>query len=171
MMKRSAPWYLKNRRLLFTVGVVVLISLIVGMIGYIQRSSSPFPQSMARAITFVVYYPAKTWQTDTAHATFTNGVVNFTTRGTTATISITEQATPAVFNDIPQYYPALLTKLNQYENFGTINGTVYLTKPTELAGRQSAVLNNNGTLLFARPNHNMNVDDWRRFFNSMSTIR
>lgn len=80
---------------------------------------------------------------------------------------ITQQPTPDTFTDIPQYYDKLVEAMGQYKQFDSLNGKVTLTKPTELKGGQTAVLNQNGTLMFVRPNKDLNDDDWRRFFNSL----
>ena len=143
-----------------------------GAFGFLlTRSNPPFPSSIAKQVSFVTYVPAHDWSADTAHATYNAGVLLFTAQRTNVTLSLSEQATPSVFGDVPQYYSALLGKMNQYDSFGTANGTVYLTKPTELNGLQTAVLNNDGTLVFVRPNHAMSADQWRQFFNTLRLIK
>lgn len=90
---------------------------------------------------------------------------------TNTQLTITQQATPSVFSDVPQYFPTLITRLNEYSSFGSIYGTVHLTKPKELNGQQQAVLNTSGTLMFVHPSHNLSDDTWRRFFNGLQVVK
>jgi hypothetical protein len=150
--------------------VVVVLVLAVALL-LTHKQASPLPKTVTSRISFVVYYPSKEWQTASAQATYANSILRFTSERFGVQLSFSEQATPQVFNDVPQYYPSLLSKLNQYANLGTANGTVYLTKPKELQGGQTAVLNNSGTLLFVRPSQNMSSDEWRRLFNTMHVLK
>ena len=161
----------QQKRLLF-VCIAVAILLVAPSWFFIERRAhSPFPADVTKKVSFVVYYPDKTWQINGAKATYANGALFFVATKEDVTVSFNEQATPQVFNDVSQYYPTLLTRLKEYASFGTANGMVNLTRPAELNGGQTAVLNNDGTLVFVRPNHDLDVDQWRQLFNRLQTIK
>jgi len=82
-------------------------------------------------------------------------------------IDISEQATPEAFVDVPQAYDKLIASLVEYKSFGSPQGTVSLTHPKELHGAQSAVMNGKGTLLFARPNKDLDDASWQRLFSKL----
>jgi hypothetical protein len=67
------------------------------------------------------------------------------------TILISQQPTPEQFIDIPAAYKKVTDQMNTYKTFESANGTVFLTTPAQMKGRQAAVLNAKGTLLFANP--------------------
>ena len=82
-------------------------------------------------------------------------------------IVISQQPTPESFTDIPQVYNKLTDSMNNYLSFDVNMGTVHLTRPKELQGKQVAVFNAKGTLLFAKPDKNLSDDEWKRFFNQL----
>jgi hypothetical protein len=75
-----------------------------------------------------------------------------------------EQPTPDSFNDAPQIYDKVLERMNDYSKFDVVAGTVHLTRPSDLGGKQAAVMNTKGTLLFAKPDRDLSTDQWRRLF-------
>lgn len=79
-------------------------------------------------------------------------------------IVVSEQPTPQTFTDIPAAFQKVLDGMNDYADFGTNVGTVHLTNPPQLHGGQAAVLNTDGTLLFAKPATSLSQDEWRHFF-------
>jgi hypothetical protein len=81
-------------------------------------------------------------------------------------VTVSEQASPESFTDVPQAYQKVVDGMNDYSDFDTGIGTVHLTRPASLHGKQAAVLNAKGTLMFAKPDHDLSIDRWRRFFNS-----
>lgn len=165
------PHKLRLRLILLTLSIG--LAIIGGWLFIVNRrdASQLLPATIRRQLSFVVYLPGKGWDTSALSVGYAGGVLSYRTTQAGAALTVTQQTTPGVFNDVPQYYPNLVNKLNEYSSFGTANGTVYLTKPKELNGQQQAILNNNGTLLFAHPNHNLSDDVWRRFFNGLSAIK
>ena len=170
-MKHSARW----QKVLFTklrVGILfATVAVVTVLFVILHHSSSPLPNAIAKQVAYVTYYPGKQWQTSLQQATYTAGVLRFTSTQNNVSLSFSEQATPPVFTDVPQYYPSLLGKLNQYSSFGSVAGTVYLTKPAELKGGQTAVANTDGTLVFVRPNKDLSTTEWQRLFNNLQTIK
>jgi hypothetical protein len=82
-----------------------------------------------------------------------------------------EQPSPDTFTDLPQAYDKVLANMNEYSKFETDTGTVHLTKPTDLKGKQAAVLNTKGTLMFVKPSSNLTDDQWRTFFKNLQVIK
>jgi hypothetical protein len=154
--------------LLTILGAVILFSVVIA----VMHKESPLPKSIQKQVGFMVFYPGDSWQVNANAITYDTSAktLTMTAIANQNRLTITEQETPAQFNDIPQYYPALLDKLQQYDSFGTVNGTVYLTHPKELNGGTEAVLNHNGTLMFVFPNKAMNSQGWHQFFNSLHAI-
>ena len=79
-------------------------------------------------------------------------------------IILTQQPTPEVFGDVPQQYSKMLALLNQYKEVKSEFGTIALTRPKELNGGQSAVVNRPGTLIFAKPSRDLTEEEWQTFF-------
>lgn len=86
-------------------------------------------------------------------------------------ISFTEQATPKNFSSNPAEYKKLVDSLNPYGKFESKNGTYYLLKPTQLKGGQSAVINSQGTLLFALPGDTLTQAQWQAIFDDLRYYR
>ncbi len=162
----------RTARLLVATGAILLICVGSATAWVMTHREAPLlPPRITEQASFVMYVPGSDWQTDAEEATIRNGVLTLHASRGNDSLIITQQAIPEVFDDVPQYYPQLISRLNKYASFGTVNGTVYLTKPKELNGQQQAVLSNNGTLLFAHPSHNLDSDSWRRFFNSLIIVK
>jgi hypothetical protein len=83
---------------------------------------------------------------------------------------ISEQPTPDSFTDIPQVYQKVLNSWKEYKNFSAPLGTVYLTRPGDQGGKQVAVLNAKGTLMFVKPDKDLTEDQWRQYFKSIEVI-
>lgn len=79
---------------------------------------------------------------------------------------MSEQPTPGSFTDAPPAYQKILDTMNDYSDFDTAVGTVHLTRPETLHGKQAAVLNAKGTLLFVKPGSDLSSDQWRQIFKS-----
>ena len=168
MVGKKLKWYL--------IGIACLLCLmVIGSFTFWQvrehRSAPLVPANISQKVNFIIYYPGSSWQTKTSLMTNPDLVLTLNATQADQQFTVTEQATPEVFNDVPQYYSTLLARLNQYGSFGTLNGTVYLTLPKELNGDQQAVLNNNGTLVFAHANHKLTNDKWQRFFNDLQPLK
>ncbi len=155
------------------VAIVLAIGLVVLVISIKDQSGSPLPSPIAKQVSFVVYIPAAPLQVAPSDYSYNpqSGVLSFTAHSTDNAITFNEQAAPSQFNDIPQFYPTLLTKLNQFKSIGTANGTVNLVRPTELKGKEEAVVFTSGTLVFVSPAKPLSTDSWRTLFNTMQVIK
>ena len=153
-----------------TAGLMLVV--LIGVVAVVRHSQSPLPKSIAKQVDFTTYYPSKEWKVAASDITYDSKaeVLAYRIKKGDNTIAMNQQPTPTQFTDIPQYYPTLLIKLHEYESVGTTNGTVHLTRPQELNGKTSAVLSNEGTLVFAQSNTTMSSKDWRQFFNALKTV-
>jgi hypothetical protein len=156
------------------LAVAALAAIVIGTILYFH-AQQPIPSNIKKQVDFLVFLPQgdESFRTDRKSFKYDANLkvmsVVISSFGIKNTIS--EQASPDAFNDIPGYYDKLTEKLNSYANFGTDLGTVYLTRPDELKGKQSAIMSTKGTLMFASPGKDLTNDQWRRFFNSLSVIK
>jgi hypothetical protein len=81
-------------------------------------------------------------------------------------VIVSEQPTPESFTDVPAVYAKVLDGMTDYDDFDVNVGTVHLTTPPQLNGKQAAVLNTKGTLLFAKPSRSLTNSQWQQFFTS-----
>lgn len=155
--------------LVVIAGAAITASLII----FNVFRGSPLPDNIAKNVDYVVFIPDDPWTFDKNSMTFNDKakVLSITATNGNSKLSISQQLTPAQFIDVPQYFPTLLQKLGQYDSFGTSKGTVYLTHPQEFAGKTQAVLNENGTLLFAAPSNELTPKEWREFFNNLQIVK
>lgn len=141
-----------------------------------NKNNEVIPIAIQQRIAFQIFAPNSsntTWTISNKQVSYNSqqGILSITVTTQRNTLIMDEQQTPQIFTNIPQYYPALLSKLNQYGQFTIGLGTVTLTKPTELHGEQTAVLNSGGTLIFVRPTHNLSISEWTDYFNSLIVLR
>lgn len=159
------------------IAIVSIVALVV-VIGFVLAIvlAPIMPPSIKKQLSFIVLYPSgngftidrSSWKYDSSLGLLTY-IVTYSSNDTKITVS--EQSSPPEFSEVPGTLDTLTTKLNTYSDFDTLDGHVYLTHPTELKGNQSALMNTEGTLMFAKPDKNLGDDDWRRFFNSLDTIK
>lgn len=167
---------MSRRRLLAGVAVVGLLGgLAFAGWQWLNRPPSQY-QRLIKETNFSFYYPSDEeaeWVIDEDSMSFDREnqvlILNFH-RGTTKLV-LTQQAEPGSFVDIPTLYPKLLDKLHQYAEFQTAIGRVTLTRPEELKGKQSAVANLRGTLIFGNPDADLSETDWKAFFGSLESVR
>ena len=151
------------------LAVTVLIAVVST---HSLRSPNVLSANITKQISYGVYYPKDQNQlaVDPESIVYNPkaAVLSFTARlADNKLLNINQQATPQSFVDIPQAYDKLISSLQPYASFESLNGRVSLTHPKELKGSQSAVLNAKGTLLFARSNAELTENQWKQVFNSL----
>lgn len=156
-----------------TAFTAVLIGAVVGIPAIMLATNKPgLPEDMLSKADFVVYeVPDCKLKPNSWSFNDQNRVLSYSCNYDGIDITLNQQATPEAFNDIPDYYPALLEKLNKITTLSTKAGDVHLTQPIELKGKQTAVNNHDGTLIFVQPVSNLDESRWRRIFNSLESIR
>lgn len=165
----------RARMLTRSLVVVLIIALITGGAVVMTMLLTPkplLPKNIASQVSFGIFYPQgnevlNVSQKSIAYDAKTSLLTYSSRLATGSTVSFSEQSTPSSFVDVPSVYTKLISNLQEYASFDSLNGTVYLTKPKELHGQQAAVLNNRGTLIFARTTTDLSVDRWRAIFNSL----
>lgn len=163
--------------LLSVLGFAIVASAVIGFKAF-QKSDSAqnIPVDIKQKISYVIFHPESITSLTVDNTSFkfddTSEVVSFVTKYSSADITIAEQATPENFVDIPQAYDKLIETLNPYTAFNSFHGTVHLTKPKELKGQQSAIMNSKGTLMFANvTSGSLTEAEWKKLFNNLEVIR
>lgn len=165
-MKRL--WWLKWVYAGVVTAGVITVAVLLAM------PKTPLPKEIQRKAASTLLMPQSrdvVIQRDTAKFDSSLRLLSFSVvaYGTQAVIS--EQPTPESFVDIPQVYDKVVEQMQEYTKFEVDVGTVHLTRPVDLKGKQAAVLNTKGTLMFVKPDHDLSEADWRRFFNSVAVVK
>jgi hypothetical protein len=166
-----------KKAILIGLSIAVLGVVIIGIAAN-MRHSGPVSATVLKKITFRAFAAPPTgkndqWHTEPNRTTFndTEGVLTLHLSRQKHQVILNQQATPQIFSDVPEQYGRMLNSLNQYSEFSTSFGTITLTHPKELQGKQSAVANVGGTLIFAEPDSNLSEAEWRDFFGSLEMVR
>jgi len=134
----------------------------------------PIPGPIKRQLTSTLILPnTSRYPVDRATTKYDAKIKQLTFNSTAFSqdVVVSEQPTPDSFTDVPQVYQKVLESMSDFADFDTGIGTVHLTRPANLGGKQAAVLNAKGTLLFAKPSSDLTEDQWRQFFNSVDVSR
>jgi hypothetical protein len=164
-----------NKPVWWLTGGAIAVGLVLVVLLVALRPRSPLPSDIQKQLDFVVLYPAKAtgYVIDPATVAYSAStqVVTFSAAVSGTKLVFSEQATPSVFSDAPGYFAKLTEKLHDYDDFDSTLGHVALTRPDELHGGQSAVMNSSGTLMFIHPNHDLSADAWRKLFNGLQVSK
>lgn len=166
---------MKKMTLVF-LACLVLILAGIGVWVY-SNGDNQLPREITRQVTFDIYYPDNIKQNpvskDSAQYNPETKVFSYTTVVAGNKVTINQQDEPEIFNEADvqvSLYQKLLEKMRQYKEIETNLGTVTLTRPEELKGKQAAVLNAGGTLLFAEPESDLADNQWQQFFDSLVSL-
>jgi len=169
----------KRRAAVFVIGGLFAIALVVfGGLWIYQNAHKPLiSKDITSQVNYTLYVPpprgANKFLLDKTTIEYdkTERKVAMTARSADNKITFTVQPQPDAFTDVPGFYAKLLNTLNPYKELSTSIGTVTLTRPQELNGGQTAVVNPNGTLIFAHPDKDISDQDWQEFFNNLKVIK
>lgn len=157
--------------------IVFVISLsVIFFIVFFNQSKSVLPEDIQKKANFNIYALDKddkifTIDKKSINYDGKNNILLFTINGGGINTVITQQATPESFSVVQGGYQKLLESMRQYKEVKTRLGTVTLTKPEELRDQQIVVANPPGTLIFARPDKQLN-DSWiQQLFDSLMLLR
>jgi hypothetical protein len=155
-----------NKRLWWLISGVVVFGMVI-IIALLLAPKNPIPGPIRKQLTTTLLVPNGSAVVDRLSATYNSKekllIYSVAFAGTKLVVS--EQPTPESFVDVPQVYLKVLEGLNNYQSFDVNVGTVHLTQPKELQGKQAAILNTKGTLMFVKPAKNLTDDQWRQYFN------
>lgn len=149
------------------IGLLVIIVMLLG-------PKPPVPAEIKRAVTSTLLVPKardvavnrESMKYDSQLTLLTYSAIAY---GVKTVVS--QQPTPESFIDIPQVYDKVVASMNEYKKFDTDSGTVHLTRPKDLGGKQAAVMNTKGTLMFVKPERDLSEDQWRKLFNNLEIIK
>lgn len=149
------------------VGLVVIVVMLLG-------PKPPVPAEIKRAVTSTILVPQARNVTVARESMKYDPQLKLLTYSAVAygikTI-VSQQPTPESFIDIPQVYDKVVASMNEYKKFDTDSGTVHLTRPKDLGGKQAAVMNAKGTLTFVKPERDLSEDQWRKLFNNLAVVK
>lgn len=164
-----------TRRLRVIIGVVVSVGivLIVGL--WLFPDKPPIPGPIKAKLTSTLLVPrGGDYQVKRESAKYDPKLKVLTyevaINGVGSAV-VSEQPTPDSFIDIPQVYDKVVANMNEYGTFDSDIGTVHLTRPKDLGGKQAAVMNAKGTLMFVKPERDLSDDQWRKLFNGLEVVR
>lgn len=147
-------------------------SVVIGVM--LIAPKPPVPAEVKRAVTSTLMVP-QVRDVDVARESMKYDgslkLLTYTVSAYGVKTVVSEQPTPENFIDIPQVYDKVVEGMNEYSKFDTDSGTVHLTRPKELNGKQTAVMNAKGTLMFVKPEKDLSDDQWRKFFGSLEVIK
>lgn len=149
------------------VGLIAVVTLLVLPKPFLPKTvTQPFPATvLAPALADVQL------DRDSAKYDAPTKLLSYILTYQGAKVVVSEQPTPESFSEIPQVYDKVLENMHEYSKFEVDAGVVHLTRPPDLGGRQAAVLNAKGTLLFAKASQDLGDDDWRRFFKGLVVVQ
>lgn len=157
------------------VGFLAFSALAVHIV-IVSRLNPVMPPGVRDQAKFVVYYPVKNGAIKIDKSTFKydkgNELLSYIGyTGSKNKLIISEQPTPDALIDGQPAYDLLISRLQGYSSFNSINGKVSLTRPKEFRGTSFAVMNAKGTLFFIRPAKNLPDKDWQHIFNSLEVLK
>ena len=167
MLSSMKKWYLIGLGSFVAVGGLIIVGLLLGQ-------KPPIPRPIKQQVTSTILAPkSSSFATDRESVKYSPNLklLTFNVQTDTIKVVVSEQPTPENFIDIPQVYDKVVEGMGEYQKFDTAVGTVHLTRPKELKGKQAAVLDTKGTLMFAKPEKDLSDDQWRKFFNSLDIVR
>ena len=157
-----------------TIGILIVGGLVIAGL-LLFPGKQPIPGSIKSQLSSTLLAPTAAGYTgshDTAKYDSSHKLLAFkVTIPGGHSVTVSESPSPSQFTDITGYFNQFINDLGEYENFGTVNGTVYLTHPKNAPQTQVAVLNTDGTLMFVKPDNNISDDQWHAFFNAIQAIR
>ncbi len=154
--------------------MILVVVAIAATLYYFLRTQQVIPVSIKTQLTSPLLMP-----TDKTVAAIDQGSVKYDSKIKVLTYDVqldgikvvmSQQPTPESFIDVPDVYTKVLEGMNEYQKFELAIGVIHLTRPPDLKGKQSAVLNSKGTLLFASPEEDLTEDQWRRFFKDVQLV-
>ena len=161
-----------NRRYWYIIGSLATVGLVVVAVLYFGPKP-PIPGPIRRQLTSTLLVPTLDQvkvDRDSVQYDPKQKLLSYTATAFEKEIVLSEQPTPESFLDIPQVYEKLVTSMGEYSKFEVEVGTVHLTRPKDLGGKQAAVLNSKGTLMFVKPARDLSNDEWRLLFRSLAVV-
>lgn len=162
---------MKRKTVLLPLLVIALAIVITILVALFHNRPAVVPRSILKQVNFVIFYPPASQQMTIEPGTFkyakSLGQVSFIVGFGGRHITFAEQSSPDSFSADPNFYPQFIQKLGGYATFGSTNGQVDLTRPSQV-NAETGVMNAKGTLLFAKSDGDLSEDNWKLLFNALS---
>jgi hypothetical protein len=171
----AAASYIKSlsrgKRVLATV---IMLAVLAGLIGVLvpHNRVPSVPKAIRNRAEFGIFIPKTTANGAIKAHSFTydqdTKVVKYVLKAQGGgSITFTQQAAPSGFQADPNAFSDLVASMQPFSTFESASGDVALTRPAQLQGQESAVMNSHGTLLFAKPSKDFPVRYWQQLFDDM----
>lgn len=166
-----------SRKALLAVCSVFGLMVLSGVVLFTRaKSEQIIPEDIKKQLSFNVILPIapETLKVDKSSIKYTTEeklLVYEVNLDDGNKLVVSEQPSPESFIDVPQSYDKLISSMQQYAAFDTQKGRVFLTKPENLKGGQTAVMNSSGVLLFIRPDKGLSDDAWKKIFNDLEIVK
>jgi hypothetical protein len=158
------------KKLAISAVIVLVIISAAFAVGYYLWPKPILPSSVTKQVNFTVFVPnEKVTVVNKNSAKYDEKLklLSYDIVANNIKIVISLQPTPESFTEIPEAYDRVVASMNEYAKFENNLGVVRLTRPTDLDGKQVAVLNAKGTLAFIKPESDLTDDEWKDFFNNL----
>lgn len=167
-----------ERYVRIAAGAAVVLILAVGLAAGLKKYQSArtiVPANIKAQLSFGIFWPGTDAVLRGDKTTIkydpTEKLFSYVARTAAGDqIIVSEQQTPESFVDVPTSFTKLTSTMQEYKSIDTSNGKVSLTRPVSLKGRQAAVMNARGVLVFLKPAKDIKDEDWARLANSLVFI-
>lgn len=168
IQQRHLSYRIKTYVIRVVSGLVLVSAIIAGYV-YLNRDTSPIPDTIQRQLAFSPFILPKNAAglTTSAYAYTTAEdrvrVFSFEVQLERGTMTVSEYIQPPEFSDIPEYRERFLTNIaKQYATVPTANGTIYLGRLSLQNHKQVGILLEKGLLVFMNPDRDLDEATWRR---------
>jgi len=157
-------------------GVTAAILLVALGLALLLLRHSPVPASVRKQLNFAAVYPSNTSTIDQNSYDYNNSQKNLTFNVSYSghTILLSEQVAPGDSSNVTDvYYEGLgLRPIAQIQTHQGLAAIVNFYSNSDYASSgQDAVLATKGTLLIARPDSNLSLEQWKAFLNGLKASR
>lgn len=161
----------QKKHILIILGCLAVIAPLAVAAALHHRHASPLPASITDKLDFSYATPSGNYKIVPGSSSYLSqsGILIYKVSQSNSgnLLTVSQQSTPQVFKDSSQVYPSLLQKMHEYDEIQTGAGTVALTRPQELSGAQTAVINTSNNLMLVRADAALSTSQWTNFFDSL----
>lgn len=155
-------------------GVIAFVvgSLVFGV--WLWLAQPPIPAAITKQMDFFALVPKEgsfSLDKSTVRYSSESEILTFIAKGEGVALTVTEQAVPSVMASFPDMLSRQFDIMKDKQTLVTPLGTAYVANNQDAKNTQVAAINAQGTLLFARPDHEMDTKQWRRFFNGLGLFK
>jgi hypothetical protein len=164
---------LPKKAALLKLSVWILIILAVVAI-WKWPAKNTIPANIRRQVSFHTIFPTKNYDPSSFQYSAFNHALQFNATEAGIKIQVTEQSLPANSGASPAKEPSVLLGqlgVHYYTQTQSRLGVISVAKfwtGNYTPNGQTAVLGNEGTLVLAHPGQDLNLEQWKAFFNQLS---